>query len=306
VIALINETAVKCFLTLGETLNFTEAAKLMYMTQQSVSKYIAKFEEDVGFKLFNRTHHYVRLTRAGEDFFELFSRFGREYEALSGEMLAYYSAVPNTLKLGYLEWLEISSIITDAWRSLTAENPLFKFMGERHPQFELIELFLARRLDMIITYMEFAPKLAGVLRMKVLDTPLVLLVSPENARAKPGATFEDFKREPFIKAAASHETLTESRARARRQCRELDFSPREFIISPNIESAYMATELGQGVLVSTMLSRMSLHSSLLSYPIGKTEELSCFWHEDIENPSVAKFAGLLERSSRRPESGEES
>jgi hypothetical protein len=58
----------------------------------------------------------------------------------------------------------------------------------------------------------------------------------------------------------------------------------------------MATELGQGVFVSTMLSRMSLHSALLSYPIGKTEELSCFWHDDTENPSVVKFARHLEQS----------
>ena len=42
---MINETAVRCFLTLCDTLSFTETAKRMYMTQQSVSKYIAKLEE---------------------------------------------------------------------------------------------------------------------------------------------------------------------------------------------------------------------------------------------------------------------
>jgi hypothetical protein len=80
------------------------------------------------------------------------------------------------------------------------------------------------------------------------------------------------------------------------QCRELGFEPSEIIIAPNLESAYMATELGQGVLVSTMLSRMSLHSRLLCYPVGKDEELACFWHEDTENPTVAKFAACLEKS----------
>jgi DNA-binding transcriptional LysR family regulator len=64
----INETSLRCFLTLCRTLNFTEAAKRMYMTQQSVSKYIAKLEEDIGFTLFVRTHHSVALTRAGEEF----------------------------------------------------------------------------------------------------------------------------------------------------------------------------------------------------------------------------------------------
>ena len=54
---MINETAVRCFLTLCDTLSFTETAKRMYMTQQSVSKYIAKLEEDLGYRLFIRTHH---------------------------------------------------------------------------------------------------------------------------------------------------------------------------------------------------------------------------------------------------------
>lgn len=31
---MINETAVRCFLTLCDTLSFTETAKRMYMTQQ--------------------------------------------------------------------------------------------------------------------------------------------------------------------------------------------------------------------------------------------------------------------------------
>jgi len=294
--ALINEVAVRCFLTVAKTLSFTETAKLMFMTQQSVSKYIAKFEEDVGFKLFIRTHHYVMLTKAGEIFVELFTRFAEDFVKATEKTKQYYSAVFRSLRIGYLEWLEISTEISGAVKKLKQENPEMRFIGETHPQFKLIELFMQRKLDLIITYAEFAPKATGIKKMKVLETPLVLLVSPDNPKVKEGATVDDFKNEPFIKAAASHETNSESQARARRQCRELGFTPSEIIISPNIESAYMATEFGQGVLVSTMLSRMSLHSELVCYNIGKSEELQCFWHEDQENPAVAAFAGYLEQT----------
>jgi DNA-binding transcriptional LysR family regulator len=295
-LALINEVAARCFLTLAKTLNFTETAKLMFMTQQSVSKYIAKFEEDLGFKLFIRTHHYVMLTKAGEYFYELFSKFAEDFIKVTEKTKQYYSAVFNSLRIGYLEWLEISTEISSAVKKLKQENSELRFIGETHPQFELIELFMLRKLDLIITYAEFAPKGTGIRKMKVLETPLVLLVSPDNPKVKEGATVEDFRTEPFIKASASHETNSESRARAIRQCRELGFTPSDIIISPNIESAYMATEFGQGVLVSTMLSRMSLHSELICYPIGKTEELQCFWHEDQENPAVAAFAAFLEQT----------
>lgn len=295
VVRMLNEAAIRCFLTVAQTLSFTEAAKIMYMTQQSVSKYIAKMEEDLGFQLFIRTHHYVMLTKAGERFYSFFKEMSQKYDAVMEETKQFYNNMYNALHIGYLEWLEISSSIGKALRLVQQGNPSLKFVGERHPQYELNELFLNRKLDLIITYKEFAPKSTGLRKLKVMDTPLVLLVSPDNPKATDHATVDDFRHESFIKAASSRESLSESKNRARRQCRELGFSPSEIVISPNLESAYMATEFGQGVLVSTMLSRMSLHSELKCYDIGVTEELLCFWHEDQENPAVAAFASVLEQ-----------
>ena len=293
---MINEVSIKCFLSLTKTLSFTETARDMYMTQQSVSKYIARLEETLGFRLFIRTRHYVALTKAGEAYRDLFEKFDEEFRRVTEENRRYYDGLRGHISLGYLEMLEISGGIADALKMVRADEPDIRFTGEKHPQYELIERFNARELDIIITYKEFAPKTSGVKKAKILETPLVLLVSPEDKTAVKGATVEDFKNHPFIKAAASHESLSESKERARRQCRELGFTPSEIIIAPNIESAYMAAELGQGVFVSTMLSRLSLHSSLETYSIGKTEELQCFWHEDTENPTVEKFAEFLQLS----------
>ena len=149
---MLNETSVRCFLTLSQTLSFTETAKIMYMTQQSVSKYIAKMEEDLGFQLFIRTHHYVMLTKAGENFYRLFSEFSTQYGQVLEETKAYYNTLYNSLHIGYLEWLEISSSISKALKTVQQTNPTLKFLGEKHPQYELNELFMDRKLDLIITY----------------------------------------------------------------------------------------------------------------------------------------------------------
>jgi DNA-binding transcriptional LysR family regulator len=295
----INETAIRCFLSLADTLSFSNTAKQVYLTQQSVSKIVSNLEEDLGFRLFVRTHQHVSLTKAGEIFYDLFSKFSDEFESVSQNIREYYEGIFSTLRVGHLEWLEISDRVGGAVKQLRAERPSVKYTGERHSQYDLIELFIARKLDIIITYSEFAPKGVGINKRKLLDTPLVLLVAPDNPAVGPGATVDDFRNEPFIKAAGSHETHTASRNRAKRQCRELGFTPSEIIIAPNLESAYLATELGQGVLVSTMLSRMSLHSELVCYEIGKTEQLQCFWHEDTENPAVESFISYIERAATR-------
>lgn len=290
---MINETSIRCFLTLCDTLSFTETAHRMYMTQQSVSKYIAKLEEDLGFRLFIRTHHYVALTRAGEIFHRTFSLSADAFAAAMEEARRYYDELPNSLHIGYLEGLEISSRIGDALRALKAARPGLQFSGEKRSQGELNEMFRTRQMDLIITYKEFAPQTPGIQRAKVLDTPLVLLVAPEHPLAGDTSSYTDFAQEPFIKAAAAGEPLSQSKHRAQKQCLSLGFAPSEIIIMPNLESAYMAAELGQGVFVSTMLSRISRQSSLKAYPIGQTEELLCLWHEDQENPAVTDFVSCL-------------
>lgn len=45
---------IRAFLAAAECLNFTEAARRLYVTQPTLSKQIALIEDDLGFKLFVR------------------------------------------------------------------------------------------------------------------------------------------------------------------------------------------------------------------------------------------------------------
>lgn len=56
------------FLSVAQSLNFTRAAQLHYMTQPAVSHQITELENELDAKLFHRTSHQVTLTTAGEEF----------------------------------------------------------------------------------------------------------------------------------------------------------------------------------------------------------------------------------------------
>ncbi len=290
---MINETNVKCFLSLAETLNFTETAKRLFMTQQGVSKHISQLEDDLGVPLFRRTHHFVLLTKAGRDCYEMFSDFIRVFNDTIEKTKEYYSDLYKSLHFGYLEWLHIPAPINRVLGLLKKDIPDIKFLGERYPQYELNRSLLDKKVDMIITYESFSPKVNGLKRVEILKTRSVLLVSSNNPRASSTASFHMFRNDPFVVAAQGAETLTETKRRARKQCRKLGFNPSEIFVTANIESAYTAVELGQGVLVSTELSRMSGNGALGSYPLETKENLVCVWHESEENPLVAKFASYL-------------
>lgn len=53
------------FLSLCETLNYTETAEQLYTTQGSISKQIIALEKELGVILFNRKHRQISLTEEG-------------------------------------------------------------------------------------------------------------------------------------------------------------------------------------------------------------------------------------------------
>jgi len=53
------------FLVLSQTLNFSAAAKKLFMTQSALSRHISDLESELGVKVLERSTHSVRLTHAG-------------------------------------------------------------------------------------------------------------------------------------------------------------------------------------------------------------------------------------------------
>ena len=57
----------KYFVKSAEYLNFSEAAKHLYITQSTLSQQIKQLEFELGFTLFLRNSRHISLTEAGED-----------------------------------------------------------------------------------------------------------------------------------------------------------------------------------------------------------------------------------------------
>ncbi|MBQ9032324.1 MAG: LysR family transcriptional regulator [Parasporobacterium sp.] len=58
------------FLKLAEELNYTKVAQAFFITQPTLSKQIVNLENELKITLFDRDHNAVRLTRAGQKFYD--------------------------------------------------------------------------------------------------------------------------------------------------------------------------------------------------------------------------------------------
>ncbi len=77
---------IRCFLKASETLNFSEAARQLYISPQAFGKQISLLEKEMGFPLFERGTRQVRLTLSGQECYERlvdpFRILEKEYEQL--------------------------------------------------------------------------------------------------------------------------------------------------------------------------------------------------------------------------------
>ena len=71
--------SIECFLTLANTLNYTEAADRLYITQSALSRLILQMEEELGVVLFSRSRRGVELTAAGRSFYNDSIQFLKMY-----------------------------------------------------------------------------------------------------------------------------------------------------------------------------------------------------------------------------------
>lgn len=62
-------TQLECFTSVARHRSFTKAAEELHIAQPAVSQQIQALEQELGFKLFDRTHQEVALTRAGRSYY---------------------------------------------------------------------------------------------------------------------------------------------------------------------------------------------------------------------------------------------
>lgn len=77
------------FLSVADELSFSETARKLYISQSAVSQNIRKTEEELGFPLFQRSKHSVRLTEQGSIM----------KDAVSGILQSYRQAVSNCARI---------------------------------------------------------------------------------------------------------------------------------------------------------------------------------------------------------------
>lgn len=142
---------IRAFLAAAECLNFTEAARRLYVTQPTLSKQIALIEDDLGFKLFVRSNRNVSLTPEGAF---LYKRMRPAIDELDSSVLLARTAgrgEGGTLRVGCFETLIGNPTVLQLCSNFLQLCPNSDLQVDFFSFRPLREKLIANEVDVIIT-----------------------------------------------------------------------------------------------------------------------------------------------------------
>lgn len=116
---------VNAFLAVAETGNLTLAADKLALAQPSLSKRLAKLEENLGVQLFERHRRGMELTTAGRLFWQRANRIRQEYDQAREELRSLRDAGVTSLRVGAGPLFSLN-FIAPAFAKLKHELPLLR------------------------------------------------------------------------------------------------------------------------------------------------------------------------------------
>ena len=212
------------FKAVADELNFTRAASGLRVAQSAVSSQIQDLENELGVVLLERSRRRVRLTAAGQAFFEATERILRSVEDASRQARRIGQGEYGTLAIGFIgsqshEWMP------RVLKRFRAKYPEVEVtLTEIHPSQQL-EALVARTLDVGLVG-PIAGKTPPGLRLECFseEWPFVGMPSDHRFARLHKVALAQLKDEPFI--FTSEKNSPNYRSLISRMCERAGFIPR--------------------------------------------------------------------------------
>ena len=179
----------KYFVKTAETLNFSEAARLLYVTQSTLSQQIRQLEQELGTAHFVRDSHSVSLTESGEQLLPLAKRTLQDAAACQDRIKDLQQMLSGSLNIGIT--YTFAPLLTETVMEFLKIYPGVKLNIFYKTMEELMDMLEKRELDFVLA---FKPSRVypGVESHVLFDNCLSIIVNRNHPLAeKTSVTLQD-------------------------------------------------------------------------------------------------------------------
>ena len=283
------------FLTVAEVLSFTEAAKLLYISQPALSKQISVLEKELGFPLFQRDRHHVELTPEGASLYQDWNNLNKSFNDSIYNAKLISQQTNGTLSIGCSDTFDYSDILPATIRKYSQIYPQIDINMESHSFKTLREGLMDEVFDIIFTPYFELDGLPDVHWLKLKEIPLSIVVPTSNPLSKRDSLrLEDLKDETIILISPKDSNSGVERTQA--LFRRYNFRMKKVRYIPNISSMELAVKNGLGIAICN--AKLFEHDSANCriYPLELLQDdsfLVAVWKKHRKNISLDLFNALL-------------
>lgn len=140
----------KYFVRAAETLNFSEASRMLFITQSTLSQQIRQLEQELGIRLFIRDSHNVSLTEAGEELLPYARQTLNSSQLCIDRMADLNNMLGGKLNIGVT--YSFSPILTETVLDFMKLYPGVKLNIFYKPVSELLLMLKNREVDFVLAF----------------------------------------------------------------------------------------------------------------------------------------------------------
>ena len=286
----------KYFTAVAEHLNFTEAARHLYVAQSAVSQQIAELEKELGVKLFQRNKRSVKLTNAGQVLLKE-TRFlmTRLDEAAKKTRQADLGLI-GSLRIGFLGYTE-RLFLPPVIRRFRKLYPQIDLHLDQYHHGELVELLHSEDLDIGFTLAFGVESVSSLISRKVYQETIAIVMHEDHPQAgNEKVELAELAGEPFI--ALNRRESPQGYQQTLQICSNHGFTPNIAREPRLMQTVLMLVDAGMGIAILPQGAQLLSPASVHFIPLNEKQnayELVATWKKNVTNPSIDLFLEELDK-----------
>ncbi|MED4784277.1 LysR family transcriptional regulator [Brevibacillus choshinensis] len=285
------------FIAVAEQLNFTEAAKTLYVAQPAVSQQIAYLEKKLGVQLFIRSKHSVELTHAGTVFLKDAREIVQRLDASIETVRQAEEGLVGTINIGLLS-VSVRTFLPLVVRSFRKKYPninihfAFYNVGQINQKLENDEI------DLAFTLSHGLGSMPGIACKKLWSQPYCVIMPHDHPlAANTLLRLEQLAQEPFVMLDRAQSPQGYDHILA--LCAKKGFSPHIVSHASRIDAVMLIVDAGIGITIQSRHVQMYATPTLRLVDLEGDDyevDVVASWKEQTANRSVALFMEEVEQT----------
>lgn len=176
-----NSIQIECFISAAETLNFTKTAKLLYISQPTVTHHITSLESELGYPLFERVNKQVFLTPAGKYFYRSMKAISSDFQNAMLKAKKYGEGYGQELVIGCGSSEFEEQFLPDVMQEYHESYSDVYVSFEMRPMREKLALLQEEKIDILFSTTRVNTDGKHFTYIPLQTYPMVCVMNRENA-----------------------------------------------------------------------------------------------------------------------------